>query len=168
MPGSSLIRKPHSLSDPAESQRPLTFYARIVRRHWGTIAFVSTACSLPWSCSCAPCCPPIHVGSAIIAVDRQASPETVGDDRLLTTGDDQFMATQQSLLLADTILRPVAERYDLLQREHQLRRFRVLALPTAKGACDQQCTHPTETSQDRTRSQHLSAHHHLSRSKPHR
>ena len=41
----------------------------------------------------------------------------------MTTGDDQFMATQQSLLLADTILRPVAERYNLLQRESQLDRL---------------------------------------------
>ena len=60
----------------------------------------------------------------MIAIDRQAAPETIGDDRLLTTGDDQFMATQQSLLQADTILRPVAERYNLLEREHQLRRYR--------------------------------------------
>ena len=123
MPGSITIRKPQlRLSDPAESQRPLTFYTQIVRRHWVTIALVSTALTALVVLVCA-LAPPIHVGSATIAVDRQAAPETIGDDRLLTTGDDQFMATQQSLLLADTILRPVAERYDLLQREHQLRRF---------------------------------------------
>ncbi len=123
MPGSITIRKPQlRLSDPAESQRPLTFYTQIVRRHWVTIALVSTALTALVVLACA-LAPPIHVGSATIAVDRQAAPETIGDDRLLTTGDDQFMATQQSLLLADTILRPVAERYDLLQREHQLRRF---------------------------------------------
>jgi polysaccharide biosynthesis transport protein len=123
MAGSITIRKPQlRLSDPAESQRPLTFYMQIVRRHWATIAFVSTALTALVVLGCA-LAPPIHVGSATIAVDRQAAPETIGDDRLLTTGDDQFMATQQSLLLADTILRPVAERYDLLQREHQLRRF---------------------------------------------
>jgi succinoglycan biosynthesis transport protein ExoP len=123
MAGSITIRKPQlRLSDPAESQRPLTFYTQIVRRHWGRIALVSTALTALVVLACA-LAPPIHVGSATIAVDRQAAPETIGDDRLLTTGDDQFMATQQSLLLADTILRPVAERYDLLQREHQLRRL---------------------------------------------
>jgi succinoglycan biosynthesis transport protein ExoP len=123
MPGSITIRKPQlRLSDPAESQRPLTFYTQIVRRHWATIALVSIALTALVVLVCA-LAPPIHVGSATIAVDRQATPETIGDDRLLTTGDDQFMATQQSLLVADTILRPVAERYDLLQREHQLRRF---------------------------------------------
>jgi polysaccharide biosynthesis transport protein len=123
MPTSITIRKPQlRLSDPAESQRPLTFYTQIVRRHWGTIALVSTLLTALVVLACA-LAPPIHVGSATIAIDRQAAPETIGDDRLLSTGDDQFMATQQSLLLADTILRPVVERYDLLQREHQLRRF---------------------------------------------
>jgi polysaccharide biosynthesis transport protein len=123
MAGSITIRKPQlRLSDPAESQRPLTFYTQIVRRHWVTIGLVSTALTALVVLACA-LAPPIHVGSATIAVDRQATPETIGDDRLLTTGDDQFMATQQSLLVADTILRPVAERYDLLRREHQLRHF---------------------------------------------
>jgi polysaccharide biosynthesis transport protein len=123
MPTSITIRKPQlRLSDPAESQRPLTFYTQIVRRHWGTIALVSTVLTALVVLACA-LAPPIHVGSATIAIDRQAAPETIGDDRLLSTGDDQFMATQQSLLLADTILRPVAERFDLLHREHQLRRL---------------------------------------------
>jgi succinoglycan biosynthesis transport protein ExoP len=59
----------------------------------------------------------------LIAIDRQAAPETIGADRLLTTGDDQFMATQQNLLQADTILRPVAQQYNLLERENQFRRY---------------------------------------------
>jgi succinoglycan biosynthesis transport protein ExoP len=122
MPGFIAVPKPHRLSDPAESQRPLTFYAGILRRHVFTIllltivltALVVVGCSL---------LPPINLGSAIIAIDRQSSPETIGDNRLLSTGDDQFMATQQGLLQADTILRPVTERYDLLQRERQFRRY---------------------------------------------
>jgi capsular exopolysaccharide synthesis family protein len=65
----------------------------------------------------------VHVGSALIAIDRQAVPETVGSDRMMTTGDDQFMATQQTLLTADSILRPVEVRYHLLEREHQLRLY---------------------------------------------
>ena len=44
MPDSIAIRKPHPrLSDPAEFQRPLTFYAEIVRRHWEMIAVLSIA-----------------------------------------------------------------------------------------------------------------------------
>jgi polysaccharide biosynthesis transport protein len=122
MPGFIAVPKPHRLSDPAESQRPLTFYAGILRRHVFTILLLSIVLTALVVLGCS-LLPPINAGSAIIAIDRQSSPETIGDNRLLSTGDDQFMATQQSLLQADTILRPVTVRYDLLQREHQFRRY---------------------------------------------
>jgi polysaccharide biosynthesis transport protein len=122
MPGFIAITKPNWLSDPAESQRPLTFYAGILRRHVFTILLLSIVLTALVVLGCS-LLPPIHAGSATIAIDRQSSPETIGDNRLLSTGDDQFMATQQSLLQADTILRPVTARYDLLQREHQFRRY---------------------------------------------
>ena len=123
MPSSIAIRKPHiRLSDPAEFQRPLTFYAGIVRQHLAIIAVLSIVLTALVVLGCA-LAPPINVGSALIAIDRQAAPETIGADRLLTTGDDQFMATQQNLLQADTILRPVALRYNLLERENQFRRY---------------------------------------------
>jgi capsular exopolysaccharide synthesis family protein len=122
MPGFIAVPKPHRLSDPAESQRPLTFYGGILRRHVFTILLLSIVLTalVVFGCSLLP---PINAGSAVIAIDRQSSPETIGDNRLLSTGDDQFMATQQGLLQADTILRPVARRYNLLQREHQFRRY---------------------------------------------
>ncbi len=123
MPDSIAIRKPHPrLSDPADFQRPLTFYGAILRRHWEMIAVISIALTAMVALGCA-LAPAVNVGSALIAIDRQAMPETVGSDHLMTTGDDQFMATQLSLLQADTIVRPVAEHYNLLEREHQLRRY---------------------------------------------
>jgi uncharacterized protein involved in exopolysaccharide biosynthesis len=110
MAGSVVIPKPHlRLSDPAEAQRPLIFYVRAVRRRWVMIALVSVALTAVVVLVCA-MLPPVSVGYATIAIDRQAAPETIGDNHLLSTGDDQFMATQQNLLQADTILRPVAER----------------------------------------------------------
>jgi capsular exopolysaccharide synthesis family protein len=123
MAGSIAIPKPHlRLSDPAEAQRPLTYYVRAVRRRWVMIALLSVLLTALVVLVCA-MLPPVSVGSATIAIDRQAAPETIGENRLLSTGDDQFMATQQNLLLADTILRPITERYNLLEREHQLRRY---------------------------------------------
>jgi succinoglycan biosynthesis transport protein ExoP len=123
MADSIATSKPHlRLSDPGESQRPLSFYAGILRRRGVKIMLLSTVLTVLVVLACT-LLPPINAGSATIAIDRQAAPETIGDSRLLSTGDDQFMATQQSLLQADTILRPVAERYDLLQREHQFRRY---------------------------------------------
>ena len=123
MPSSIAIPKPQlRLLDPAESQRPLTYYAEILRRNWARIVLLSLTLTalVVFFCNMAP---PIYVGSAVIAIDRQAAPETIGDNHLLSTGDDQFMATQQNLLRADTILRPVVERYNLLEREHQLRHY---------------------------------------------
>jgi succinoglycan biosynthesis transport protein ExoP len=115
------LRQP-ALPDPAHAQRPLTFYLRILRRQWMMIALACAAFTSLVVIVCA-IVPPIHEGSAVIAIDRQAAPETIGSDRLLSTGDDQFMATQQNLIRGDTILRPVVERYHLLAREHQLRRY---------------------------------------------
>ncbi len=115
-------RPPLRLSDPAESQRPLVFYAGIVRRRLGTIALLTIMLTSLVVMVCA-VSPPVHVGSALIAVDRQSAPQTIGDDRLVSTGDDQFMATQQNMIDADVVLRPVVVRYDLLEREHQLRRY---------------------------------------------
>src|SRR5271156_967306 len=120
MPTSMITRKPQQLklSDPAEFEHPLTFYAHILVRRWLWILLVSLTFTSFVVLACA-FAPPIYVGSAVISIDRQDAPATVGDNRVLTTGDDQFMATQQRLLLADNILRPVAERYNLLEREHQ-------------------------------------------------
>src|ERR1700743_2910108 len=107
MSDSIVIRKPHPrLSDPAEFQRPLTFYAGIVRSHWEMIAVLSIALTALVALGCA-LAPAVNMGSSLIAIDRQAVPETVGSDHVMTTGDDQFMATAQSLLEADTIFRPV-------------------------------------------------------------
>src|SRR5579862_3201780 len=104
MAGSIAIPKPHlRLSDPAEVQRPLIFYVQAVRRRWVMIALLSVALTVLVVLVCA-LLPPVYVGSTTIAIDRQAAPETIGENRLLSTGDDQFMATQQNLLLADTIL----------------------------------------------------------------
>jgi polysaccharide biosynthesis transport protein len=123
MSNAIVTRKPQlSLSDPAEFQHPITFYAHILLRRWLWITLLSLTFTALVIFVCA-FAPPIYVGSSVIAIDRQAAPEGVGDSRVLTTGDDQFMATQQRLLLADNILRPVAERFDLLEREHQLRRY---------------------------------------------
>jgi uncharacterized protein involved in exopolysaccharide biosynthesis len=152
MPGFIAVPRPHKLRDPAESQRPLLFYAGILRRHVFSILLLSIVLTALIVLGCF-LLPPINAGSAIIAIDRQSSPETVGDNRLLSTGDDQFMATQQSLLQADTILRPVTARYELL----------LLVLLSEKAECHQKCTHRTKASQNRARSQYLLADHHLSR-----
>src|ERR1035438_3392033 len=76
MAGSIAIPKPHlRLSDPAEAQRPLTFYVRAVRRRWVMITLLSLALTALVVLVCA-MLPPVSVGSATIAIDRQAAPHT--------------------------------------------------------------------------------------------
>ncbi|HTZ60740.1 MAG TPA: P-loop NTPase [Acidobacteriaceae bacterium] len=123
MPSSITVAKPQPrLNDPAEFQRPLMFYAGVIHRRAGLVVFLSLTLTALAVGICA-LLPPLTIGTATISIDRQAAPTTVGEDRLLSTGDDQFMATQQNLLQADVILRPVVNRYDLLERENQLRRY---------------------------------------------
>jgi hypothetical protein len=60
MPSSIAIRKPHiRLSDPAEFQRPLTFYAAIVRQHLAMIAVLSIVLSALVVLGCALMRPPL-------------------------------------------------------------------------------------------------------------
>ena len=73
MPASIALRKPGlRLSDPAESQRPLTFYAQILRRHWVTIALLSTAVrkASEMLCTASHCCSPMPTSSATPTMPR--------------------------------------------------------------------------------------------------
>jgi polysaccharide biosynthesis transport protein len=108
------------LEDPAESQHPITFYIGVLRRKARSILLIALGLTALAALISA-FLPPVHTGVATIAIDRQSAPTTVGEDHMLSIGDDQFMATQQSLLQADIIVRPVADRYNLLEREHQYR-----------------------------------------------
>jgi polysaccharide biosynthesis transport protein len=122
MPSSIAIPNPHSrLEDPAEHQHPITFYVSTIRRRAAWILLVSVGLTA-LSAIVSSFFPEVNVGTATVAIDRQSAPTTVGEDRPLSTGDDQFMATQQNLLTADVIVRPVVERFDLLERENQFRR----------------------------------------------
>ena len=66
---------------------------------------------------------PIYDATAVIAIDWQGAPETMRVRELLGAAKEEFMATQETLLQAETILRPVEERYKLLERERQLRHY---------------------------------------------
>ncbi len=101
---------------------PLSHYLWILRRHaWKIVAFVA-ACSIATLIVSARL-KPVYESTATVDVDRQAPSEIVGQDstRLVAPNDaDQFLATQVKLIQSDAVLRPVAEQYQLLNRESQL------------------------------------------------
>ncbi len=65
---------------------------------------------------------PIYQATTMVDVDRQAPSGIVGQEaqRISMANDaDQFLATQIKLIQSDAVLRPVAEKYGLLEREKQ-------------------------------------------------
>ena len=99
---------------------PLSHYLWIVRRHrWRIVAFVAT-CVLATAIVSARL-QPIYESTATVDIDRQAPPEVVGQDSTRSAGDDMeaFIATQIKLIQSDSVLRPVAEQYHLLNIDTQ-------------------------------------------------
>ena len=116
---------PQQEFEPEAPSVPLSHYLWVLRRHrWKMIAFVAT-CVLVTAVVSARL-QPIYESTATVDVDRQAPSEIVGQDSTRSSAPndaDQFLATQVKLIQSDSVLRPVAEQYHLLDREGQLERM---------------------------------------------
>lgn len=101
------------------------YYLPVVLRQWWKIAiFVATAVFLTYIASSR--ITPIYEATAKVDVDRRTPLGIIGQEAAQTPGTDdadQFMATQIELIESDAVLRPVVEKYNLLQREKQLDRL---------------------------------------------
>ena len=62
---------------------------------------------------------PIYESTATIDIDRQMPSAIIGQEatRTMANDSDQFLATQAKLIQSDSVLRPVAEQYSLLETE---------------------------------------------------
>jgi succinoglycan biosynthesis transport protein ExoP len=105
-----------------EEQRvPLTHYLWIIRRHaWKIVLWVLICVLATYLVSAR--LAPIYESTVTIDVDRQAPSAIVGQDssRAPSPNDaDQFLATQIKLIQSDSVLRPIAEKYKLLDHEEQ-------------------------------------------------
>jgi capsular exopolysaccharide synthesis family protein len=110
------------LEPESDEQRvPLSHYLWIVKRHAWTIAGWVLLCMLG-SFLVSSRLAPVYESTATIDIDRQAPSAIVGQDsaRAVTSNDaDQFLATQVRLIQSDSVLRPIAEKYRLLDHEEQ-------------------------------------------------
>jgi capsular exopolysaccharide synthesis family protein len=102
---------------------PLSHYLWILRRHaWKIVAFVVTCVLGTFIISSR--LRPIYESTATIDIDRQAPSEVIGQDAHANSSApndaDQFLATQIKLIESDAVLRPAAEKFDLLRKEGQL------------------------------------------------
>ena len=106
--------------EPEQSSVPLSHYVYLFRRHrWKILGWV-VACSLAtWMVSSR--IQPIFEATATVDIDRQTPQGVIGQDsvRNATNDSDQFLATQIRLIQSDSVLRPVAERFKLLEHEGQ-------------------------------------------------
>ncbi|MCP5111526.1 MAG: polysaccharide biosynthesis tyrosine autokinase [bacterium] len=106
--------------EPEEPALPLSHYLWILKRHrWRVAAFVIACVTATFVVSTR--IQPIYESTATIDIDRQTPTGVIGQESIRSTLNDadQFLATQINLIQSDSVLRPVAETYNLRQHEGQ-------------------------------------------------
>ncbi len=107
--------------EPESVSVPLSHYLWVFKRHrWKMIAFITACVTATLVISSR--ITPIYESTATVDVDRQTPQGVIGQDavRNSVNDSDQFLATQVKLIQSDAVLRPVAEKYQLLKREGQI------------------------------------------------
>jgi uncharacterized protein involved in exopolysaccharide biosynthesis len=105
---------------PDRSPIPLAHYLWILRRHrWKILGFV-LGCVAATIIVCARLTP-VYESTATVDIDRQMPSVAIGQDSTRTPANDadQFLATQVKLIESDSVLRPIADQYHLLDAEKQ-------------------------------------------------
>jgi capsular exopolysaccharide synthesis family protein len=109
---------PYPPPEPEEQAVPLSHYLWILKRHrWKILSFVvvGVAATIVVSSRITP----VYESTATIDVDRQMPSDAVGQDssRPAANDADQFLATQVKLIQADSVLRPVVQRFHIAGAE---------------------------------------------------
>jgi polysaccharide biosynthesis transport protein len=107
-------------AEPEHARIPLAHYLWILRRHrWKMLGFVfgCVAATIVVSSRITP----VYEATATVDIDRQMPSAAIGQDstRAPATDAEQFLATQVGLIQSDSVLRPIAEQYHLLDVEKQ-------------------------------------------------
>jgi succinoglycan biosynthesis transport protein ExoP len=118
----SVVGQSYPLSNSQPEPKPSFLRHRaVLTRHWWKIAaFVLFVVGLTAHLSNK--LQPMYESTAVIDADRQATSGVIGEEaaRSYSTSDgDEFLATQVKIMQSDAVLRPVAERYNLLTIEQQ-------------------------------------------------
>ena len=103
-----------------QSTVPLAHYLWILRRHrWKILAFVFACVTATLIVSAR--LTPIYESTVTVDIDRQMPSAIIGQDagRSPLNDADQFLATQVKLIQSDSVLRPVAQQYHLLDLEKE-------------------------------------------------
>lgn len=101
-----------------DTSAPLMHYFGIVRRHrWRILAFVVSSCVAAFVVSSR--LQAVFEATATVDIDRQMPTGVIGQEAMRSTANDsdQFLSTQIKLIQSDSVLRPVAQKYRLLEIE---------------------------------------------------
>jgi succinoglycan biosynthesis transport protein ExoP len=108
--------------DPQTPGSPVSHYLWLVRRHsWKILLFV-TACVVA-TVIVSSRMTPVYEATATVDIDREVPTGIVGQEsrRNGLNDSDQFLATQISIIESDSVLRPVADQYNLREIERDPR-----------------------------------------------
>ena len=104
------------------SASPMHYLLVVSRQKWKILAGIAS-CMLVTYLVCSRLMP-VYEATAKVDVDRRIPAGVIGQEAAQGSGGsddaDAFMATQAELIQSDAVLRPVAERFHLLEREKQL------------------------------------------------
>ncbi len=108
--------------EPEQPSVPLSHYLWLLRRHrWKILAFVATSVAATLIVSKR--ITPIYEATSTVDVDRQTPSGVIGQEsmRSVLNDADQFLATQVKLIQSDSVLRPVADKFNLRELESENR-----------------------------------------------
>lgn len=116
--------------ETTDGQLPASHYLWVIRRHrWKIAAFAGASLLATFLATSR--LEPVFEATATIDIDRQMPTGVIGQESMRTTQNDsdQFLATQMKLIQSDSVLRPVAQKYRLIDLE----RGRQDAAPAARA-----------------------------------
>lgn len=123
--------------EPDSVGTPLSHYLWVIKRGlWKIAAFLGVSLVLTFVVSSR--ITPIYEATATINIDRQGPTGLVGDDSKGATSSlsdaDQYIATQMKIIQSDAVLRSVANKFDLLAREHRFDGLSTQSIRALKAA----------------------------------
>ncbi len=118
VPDDPLVVSAYSGADSGEPDVPLSQYIWILKRHWWKILLFVAASMLATLVVCLRLTP-IYESTAVVDVDRRMPTGILGQEASQNVYNDaeEFLATQVKLIQSDAVLRPVVEKYHLLEYE---------------------------------------------------
>ncbi|MGO9262252.1 MAG: GumC family protein [Bryobacteraceae bacterium] len=101
---------------------PLSHYLWILKRNWWKI-MLFVVCSVAGTLALSSRLVPMYESTATVDIDRQMPSGVIGQEsmRTMANDSDQFLATQAKLIQSDSVLRPVAEQYQLTRFDSDLK-----------------------------------------------